>query len=632
MAIVSYPTPTVVDFETFAIENRPDYPPLPVGVAIKEWGQPAKYFGWGHVTGGNNCCLEDAKRALMAVWHGGLLFHNAKFDVAVAVEKLDLPMPSWDQIHDTQFMLYLEDPRASTFALKPSAERLLDLPPTERDEVEEWLLAHQPVPGKRITKKTAGAYIALAPGDIVGRYAIGDVERTEQLFKRGLQVLTERSMLEAYDRERRLLPILLHNERQGVDVNLPRLRQDVEDYQVAQAQLDQWLLKRLGAGDLNLNSGDELAEALVRADLADPKKLGRTKSGKYQTNQDAFKAAIADQQLYAALVYRAQLHTCMSTFMLPWLSVAERTGGLIHTNWNQVRSDKGGTTTGRFSSTPNFQNIPNSFEQLFADEFEASLPAAPVALPALPLVRQYLIPGKGRVLLDRDYSQQEVRILGHYEDDTLKQSYLDDPWMDAHDTTQAKLAEVGLHYSRKPIKNINFGIIYGQGAASLSVRNGQSVEDTRSLMNAIKNQVFPGLRDLFEDLKYRAKNDLPVRTWGGREYYCEEPKWNEKDQRWMTFDYKLLNLIIQGSAADCTKEALIRWWDLKHEDDRFLLSVHDQTTIDTPTARREDAMARLKAAMESIEFDVPMLSEGKWSDTNWYDLKPYDTRGVDKWQ
>ncbi len=103
--------------------------------------------------------------------------------------------------------------------------------------------------------------------------------------------------------------------------------------------------------------------------------------------------------------------------------------------------------------------------------------------------------------------------------------------------------------------------------------------------------------------------------------------YSEKYGRWMTFDYKLLNLIIQGSAADCTKEALIRWWDIKHEDDRFLLSVHDQQTIDAPIKRRDDAMRRLKEALESIEFDVPMLSEGKWSLTNWNDMQDYDKRG-----
>jgi DNA polymerase I-like protein with 3'-5' exonuclease and polymerase domains len=199
--------------------------------------------------------------------------------------------------------------------------------------------------------------------------------------------------------------------------------------------------------------------------------------------------------------------------------------------------------------------------------------------------------------------------------------------MDAHDTTQEKLLEFGLEYDRKPVKNTNFGIIYGQGAPSLAVKNDLSIEDSRRLMQAIKNNVFPGLKDLFDDLKQRAKNDLPVRTWGGREYFCEEPMYSEKYGRWMTFDYKLLNLIIQGSAADCTKEALIRWNEIKHEDDRFLLSVHDQQTIDAPIKRRDDAMKRLKEAMESIEFDVPMLSEGKWSTTNWFDLKDYDKRG-----
>lgn len=619
--------PTTVDFETYPIEGRPDYPPVPVSVSIKEWGKKPKYFGWGHVNGGNNCTRQDAINALQSVWKGPLLFHHAKFDLSVATEKLGLPMPSWDHVHDTMFMLYLDDPRARSFALKPAGERLLGMPPEERDAVADWLCTHQPVPGRRLTPSKAGMFIALAPGDIVGPYANGDVIRTEGIFKYGLEMLKKRNMLTAYDRERRLLPILLENERGGVPVDLDRLRKDVRAYNQLRVKIDEWIKKQLKAGDINLNSADELGEALIRSGKADPSKLGRTAKGKVATNQDALRNGVKDPQLFAMLVYRAQLNTCLGTFMEPWLDVAERTGGLIHTSWNQIRNGDGGTTTGRFSSTPNFQNIPNEFDQLFWSPSHPKLPKPPFPLLPLPQVRSYVIPGKGRVLLDRDYSQQEVRILGHYEDATLKAAYLEDPWMDAHDTTQEKLLEFGLEYDRKPVKNTNFGIIYGQGAPSLAVKNDLSIEDSRRLMMAIKNNVFPGLKDLFDDLKARAKNDLPVRTWGGREYFCEEPMYSEKYGRWMTFDYKLLNLIIQGSAADCTKEALIRWNEIKHEDDRFLLSVHDQQTIDAPTKRRDDAMKRLKEAMESIEFDVPMLSEGKWSNTNWFDLKDYDKRG-----
>jgi DNA polymerase I-like protein with 3'-5' exonuclease and polymerase domains len=596
-------------------------------VSIKEWGKKPKFFSWGHINGGNNCTRQDATNALQSVWKGPLLFHHAKFDLSVATEKLGLPMPSWDRVHDTMFMLYLDDPRARSFQLKPAGERLLGMKPEERDAVSDWLCSHQPVPGRRLTPSKAVAFIALAPGDIVGPYANGDTIRTEGIFKYGLEMLKNRSMREAYDRERRLLPILLENERGGVPVDLDRLRNDVAAYNKLRINIDEWLKKQLKAKDINLNSADELSEALIRSGKADPSKLGRTNNGKVSTNQESLKSGIKDPQLYAMLVYRSQLNTCLNTFMEPWLAVAERTGGMIHTSWNQVRDDKGGTTTGRFSSTPNFQNIPNEFDQLFWSKARPDLPKEPFPLLALPQVRSYVIPGKGRVLLDRDYSQQEVRILGHYEDATLKAAYLKDPWMDAHDTTQEKLLDFGLDYERKPVKNTNFGIIYGQGAPSLALKNDLSIEDSKRLMQAIKNNVFPGLKDLFDDLKQRAKNDLPVRTWGGREYFCEEPMYSEKYGRWMTFDYKLLNLIIQGSAADCTKEALIRWNDTKHEDDRFLLSVHDQQTIDTPTKRRDDAMKRLKEAMESVEFDVPMLSEGKWSTTNWFELKDYDKRG-----
>ena len=225
--------------------------------------------------------------------------------------------------------------------------------------------------------------------------------------------------------------------------------------------------------------------------------------------------------------------------------------------------------SGKIFTNVNFRLEPRTYTQTFTVEevpysgfvYCVSMPAGTV------IVRR-----NGKVCVTGN-SQQELRILGHFEDAALKQAYLDDPWMDAHDTAKEKLEDIGLFYDRKPVKNTNFGIIYGQSAPSLAVMNGIDIDSSKRLIRAIKEDVFPGLADLFADLKERAKNDEPVRTWGGRVYYCEEPRFNEKLGYWQTFDYKLLNLIIQGSAADCSKESLIRWHDIKHEDDKFLPTV-----------------------------------------------------------
>ena len=207
------PRPATVDFETKGIEGRPDYPPEPVSVSIKRWGKKPKFFAWGHLSGGNNCDKATAHRALVDVWKepDGLLFQNAKFDVDVAEVHFDLPIPTWDRIHDTMFLIYLEDPRLPTFALKPSAEHFLGMPPEEQDAVKDWILQKDhklwieshlgidPKTGKRETVKpsTFGKYIAYAPGDVVGPYADGDVIRTEKRFEKQWRSIRARHMLEA---------------------------------------------------------------------------------------------------------------------------------------------------------------------------------------------------------------------------------------------------------------------------------------------------------------------------------------------------------------------------------------------------------------------------------------------------
>jgi DNA polymerase I-like protein with 3'-5' exonuclease and polymerase domains len=150
------------------------------------------------------------------------------------------------------------------------------------------------------------------------------------------------------------------------------------------------------------------------------------------------------------------------------------------------------------------------------------------------------------------------------------------------------------------------------------------VEESAELKKAIL-QLYPGLKQMYKDMKLRARAKEPIRTWGGREYYCEEPKL--VNGRIKEFDYKMVNVLIQGSAADCTKEAIIRFHARKKADWYIMLNVHDQITVSAPRAQAKEAMRVLKECMESVEFDVPMLSEGSVSDTNWDELKDTDKKG-----
>lgn len=658
-AKLALPKATTIDFETFGIESRPKYPPVPTGVSIKKWGKPAKYYSWGHPCD-NNCTWPEARAALIDAYKtpDGILFQNGKFDVDVAEVHMGIPAPSWEKIHDTMYLLFMDDPHQKELGLKPSAERLLDMAPDERDAVADWLIANvRPwnldkkgewkqgkISAGKNAKNPAGAFIAFAPGRLVGEYANGDSDRTEAIFKLLWPKTQDRGMLGAYDRERELMPILLNTERHGVRVNIDRLRDDVKLYSDWMEKIDGWIRKKLGnpmfpesSGSevyvpMNIDSGPQLAEAMIDKGFADPALMGATKEGRVQTNKAAIEAGVTDKVMAAVLQYRAQLKTCLGTFMVKWLEMAELSNGLIFTNWNQVRA-VGGTRTGRLSSTPNFQNMPKEFKELFASASNKKLPKCPWPdLPPLPMCRSYIIPyHPDHLLAGRDYSQQEPRILAHFEGGELMAQYQANPWIDYHDNAKEHLERIfNRTYERKPVKNINLGIIYGQGVASLAEKNGQTVQETTDLKNAIYG-LYPGLREMYDDMKQRAKNDEPIRTWGGREYYCEEPAFVKG--RMMTFDYKMVNVLIQGSAADCTKEAVIRFHRErlrrgKHNSWLLLLNVHDEIVISVPRDEFDEAMEVLRMAMESVEFDVKILSEGAWSSESWASMKDYDKKGV----
>lgn len=632
------PKPGILDLETFAIEDRPRYPPVPVGVSIAEWGKAPRYYAWGHTTE-NNCTWAEARDAIRQVWQNadGVVFHGGKFDQDVAETHFGLPPLPWDKAHDTLFLAYLDDPHQRNLQLKPTAQRLLGEAPEERDELIDWLIDHQPVPGVKITRGPQGEHYAMkylpwAPAGLVGRYANGDSKRTAGLFKHLWPKIKEQGMLRAYDRERELQPYLLQSERRGVNVHVSRLEVDIALYTGTLERVDAYLLKRLKA-DINLDSGEQLINALVQSGLADEDMIGVTEKGALKSDKKTLKTAVKDKQLGATFAYRSSLRTCLNV-MNPWFEMAQQTGGTIHTSFNQTKNPDGGTRTGRLSCTW-FMNMPKEFEPLVKEHAPANwnhkrnpLPSIPKplgSLPPIPVCRSYIIPAKGKVFIDRDYSQQEPRILAHFDGKMLMEAYQANPWIDFHDYAKAELEKSGLFYERKPVKNTNLGLIYGMGVPLLAEKNDMTVEESKRLKDAVL-RLYPGLKEMYGDMRARAIRGEPIHTWGGRVYYCEEPRIIKGRIR--TFDYKLVNVLVQGSAADCTKEAIIRYHKVKDPEDDFLLPVHDQNLAQVWAHRRDAGMKLLKDSMESIEFDVPMLSEGDWSPDNWAALLPYDKKGV----
>lgn len=597
-----------IDFETKGIERRPDYPPKPVGVSIIYPGKKPQYFGWGHPMG-NNAEEWQVRERLKDIERSGqdMLFQNAKFDLDVMQTHLGVGPIDWRRIHDTMYLLFLNDPHARTLSLKPNAEKLLGMAPEEQDRVKNWVLAHKKeIEAKygKFTPKEFGKFIWLVPGGIVGPYANGDTLRTLKLFNHLLPIVKADGMVEAYDRERELMPIMLENERIGVRIDLAKLRKDIAIYQQAQEQCEDWLRKRLKAPGLDFEKDMQVADALERAGIVTNfvmTKTGKKSVAKNNLTPDMFK----DPKVASALGYRNRLQTCMSTFMLPWCRIASANNGIINTTWNQVRNTDGhdvGARTGRMSCSPNLMNIPTEWYE----KNDGYVHPKHLPIPELPIIRSYVLGDKGQVFGGRDYNQQELRILAHYEDDKLMAEYQANPYLDVHTYVQQAVSSI-LHREipRKPIKILNFGTIYGMGLGKLAYSMETDVDTAKAINNA-RRAAMPGVKSLEDGIKKGARDNIPIRTWGGRLYY-KEPSM-VINGRTVDFGYKLLNYLIQGSASDCTKQSIINYHYIKKEG-RFLASVHDENNISAPAKAMKAELRLLGEAMAAVEFDVPMLSE-----------------------
>lgn len=595
-----------LDFETEGIEeNTSWHPPKPVGVALKHMGGSSFYLRWGHPVS-NNCDWERGREEVASVLTSGapILCHSSKFDLSVAAYWFDLPWPAPLDIHDTMYLIFLHDPYSQNLKLKPNAERLLGMDLSAQDRLEEWIRRN--VEGAN--NKDWAAHISKAPGDLVGEYACADVDMTYELFQLLMPTIEGQRMVEAYQREQRLMPILYHSEKKGVRCNVRRLDTDLVIYEDALSNVELRLNVKAGT-HVDWSTPAAMADALDAAGLIDEWVL--TPTGRRSTAKGNIALACNDPEVVQLLTYRQALATSLQTFMRPWHQDSALDGRL-HTTWNQVRTDLGGgaigTRTGRLSGArPYLMNISNEYDIVI-----------PQGLPEPPLMRRYLLPEEGHVWLKRDFSSQEIRIAAHYEDGQLLEAYTADPSLDPHALAQEIiLAQSQLELARKHVKITAFRIIYGSGipglASGLGVDNARAARTLDAYFRA-----FPGIAELSKQTKRRGYSGRPIRTWGGRIYYTEPPKLIKGRMR--RFEYKLLNYLIQGGAADQTKQCIIEWNTMKRDTSIFMATVHDEINISAPMEDWRTDMRLLENIMDAPRFDCPFQSDG-FVGRNWYDLE-----------
>lgn len=587
--------PVTLDYETEAIEDGTGKPPKPVGLAFWIPGEEPKYMSWGHPDG-NNCEEYEAKNEAHRLWDSGVLFHHGKFDIGVAMEHWGFPVPkTWD---DTMYQIYLHNPLAKSVSLKPSAEKLLGMPPDEQDAVADYVMAK----GYTKAKTKTGAYICKVPAQIVGPYAIGDVVRTRKLHDLLMPEIQEKLWEGAYQREIQLAPILMDMEKRGVRIDRDKLLYDIHLYSVYFDQATETIHRILGK-QFNIDSGPELAAALLASSVVDKTLLKRTPTGRISTARASLEAAVQDRQLLLALRYRGALKTLLGTFMRPWYEMSAFDGHL-HPSWNQVRGDEFGTRTGRLScSHPNLQNVPTEFEGL---EW--------LGFPPMVFMRRYILPDEGQILVAADYNGQEMRLLAHFAEGRAAQIYRDNPRADFHEIAKnILLEEAGMDVPRKRVKITGFSLIYGAGYKSLAEQLGVEVSLAKEIRNAYLSSM-PGLGDFIDDVTSRPG----VRTYGGRWIPVDKPEGTNWD-----FSYKLANHLIQGSAADQEKQAMIEY-HAQSPTGRFLMTVHDENVISSSLEDLAENVEKLKYGMEQLPgLDVPFIAEVE-TGYNWHEMRPYD--------
>lgn len=337
-----------IDFETQGIEDGSPNTPVPVGVSIKINGNPSHYYAWGH-TIENNCTEMQATSILSDIFYdedSQIICHNAKFDMRVAMEHFKLPYPRPSRVVDTMIMAYLLNPREKSLSLKPLTSKYCNMPPEEQDELHNWIIKN--VPG---SKSEPGAFIYLAPGKLVGRYAESDTDRTfilYNVFKSRIYVAPNgdhQTITDAFNREMALMPIVIDMEQRGVHIadNVDVERESLERMMILQDNITMAYSGNKKPGSL------AMYQAFLDRGFVDKSKLRYTPTGRPSFKKEYIDDIISDKELSKTLVLRSRLQKLISTYVRPFSESANKYKGKFYPYYNQTRGDNDlGTRTGRF--------------------------------------------------------------------------------------------------------------------------------------------------------------------------------------------------------------------------------------------------------------------------------------------
>ena len=441
--------------------------------------------------------------------------------------------------------------------------------------------------------KLAPAYLGRAAADLAAEAAAMAQLRP---------VLTDKLEAQGMDRLYReiefpLCAVLSDMERIGVAVDRTALA-DFGAMLARRIDEAQAAVYALAGEEFNILSTKKLGEILFDKLGLPPVK--KTKTG-YSTNAEVLEKLRPKHPIIDAILEYRMLTKLSSTYADGLLKVIADDGRIHTTFQNMV------TATGRLSSTePNLQNIP-----------------VRTALGAE--MRTMFVARPGWVLVDADYSQIELRVLAHIADDAHMQAAFSSG-EDIHAVTASQVFRVPLDQvtpeMRRNAKAVNFGIVYGISAWSLSQDIGVSPDEARAYMDAYLEN-YSGVRTYMKDIVETAKAQGYVTTLYGRRRYLPELKSSNFNLR--SFGERVaLNTPIQGTAADIIKLAMIRVDQALREaglEAKLILQVHDELIVECPQAETQAAAAILQREMEQVaQLKVPLVVEAK-AGSSWYEAK-----------
>ena len=556
-----------------------------VGIAVAA-GSFKGYYPVNHQGGGN------LPRSKVFKWiqevlktDAAKIMHNAQYDLGW------IRSMGWEvkgPIIDTMVTAALVDENRRSYSLNNLSIEMLGEMKSETELKEE--AAQRGLDAK--------AELWKMPAMAVGFYAEQDAVLTLKLWHHLKTFVKKEQLQTIWNTEMELLPILIKMREVGIRIDLDKAEILKKQFKTLESSLITEI-KKLSGIAVDIWAARSVAKAFdavgIKYDLTE-----KSKAPSFTTNW-----LTNNEHPLAKLIREArEVNKLHSTFIDSFLRFSHK--GRIHAEINQLRSDTGGTVSGRLSySNPNLQQIPARNKEYGK------------------LIRGLFLPEEGCKWGSFDYSQQEPRLVVHYAAttdkklgglagaDVLIKAYREDD-ADFHQVV-ADMANI----PRTQAKTINLGIFYGMGQAKLAKQLGITVEEAKAILAEYNSKV-PFVKQLANRVQKQASETGAVKTIGGRKcrFNLYEPKsyglflaLTEKEyimehgslssaRRAMT--YKALNRLIQGSAADQVKIAMVNCYKAGHIP---MLQIHDELCFNIESENDEKNI--INVMENSVELEVP---------------------------